>query len=60
MSGHAHLALVLSGETAKFLSLCCSDSVNEVIEFPVLNPLFWFYMQLSFEKAVDLWDVNED
>lgn len=44
MSGHAHLALVLSGETAKFLSLCCSDSVNEVIEFPVLNPLEAFYI----------------
>lgn len=42
MSGHAHL--VLPGETAEFLSLCCSDPVNEVTEFSVLNPLEAIYV----------------
>lgn len=62
VSGHStciHLALVLSGETAKhfILSLSCSDSVNEVTKSPVLNPLeaifslvLYSYMQLRFEN----------
>ena len=56
-----HLALVLSGETAKYfiLSRYCSDPVDEVTESPVLNPLQAGFglvlcssVQLSFEEAV--------
>lgn len=44
MPGHAHLALVLSGETAEFLSLCGSDPVTEVTESALLNPLEAIYI----------------
>lgn len=50
MSGHAHLALVLSGETAKFLSLC-SDPVIEVTESSVGNPLEAIYILVLHATA---------
>lgn len=68
MCGHTHLALVLSGETATFLSLGCSDPVSEITESPMLNPLEAIYILVlraaqlwkSYDLAVYLWDVNED
>lgn len=66
ISGHTtftHLALVLSGETAKYLilSFSCSDPVNDVTESPVLNPLeailVWFYIVICNSALKKVCDV---